>query len=152
MYNTNKHEVGTSNWYLGWSQHWIHKLKAVGVQLFFFLTIGYKDNSIRLGCPQVFGHSMLMSFWALALTFLIRAQPASFSLPRDSDLGAWHGLAMCSTLSLWQVQWVHVLAQFLVLLKSFDFIIGSNQPTPEVQLLLGAVNDFVLPALAQLVG
>ena len=96
---------------------------------------------------------MLMSFWALALTFLIRAQPASFSLPRDSDLGAWHGLAMLgSTLSLWQVQRVHVLAQFLVLLKAFDFIIGSNQPTPEVQLLLGAVNDFVLPALAQLVG
>ena len=41
--------------------------------------------------------------------------------------------------TLRQVQRIHVLPQFLLLLKAFHFIIVPNQPTAEVQLLLSAL-------------
>ena len=53
---------------------------------------------------------------------------------------------------LWQVQWIHIFSHFLLLLPGGHFIIGSRQPTPEVQLLLGAMDDLMLTSLAELVG
>ena len=55
------------------------------------------------------------------------------------SFGADLVVAGSSFTTLRQVQRIHVLPQFLLLLKAFHFIIVPNQPTAEVQLLLSAL-------------